>query len=92
MSDQILSKQVLVTIQENGIIRAPDGYLIARLNDDIPYSSAHLESGPYKCPFCKALWDNTDWGCHLCRCQKCGDDFTVDFEADKHGFCKECRK
>lgn len=32
----------MVTIQENGIIRAPDGYLIGRLTDEVDFESIHL--------------------------------------------------
>lgn len=40
--DIIVTKELTVTIQENGIIRAPDGYLIGRLTDEIEFDSEHL--------------------------------------------------
>lgn len=41
--DYCPQKQVLVTIQENGIIRGPSGRMLARLDPDIPYDSEHLD-------------------------------------------------
>ena len=43
MDDVIATKQLTVDIQENGIIRAPNGRLIARLVNDIEFDSEHLE-------------------------------------------------
>ena len=40
--DSIPTKKVTVTIQENGIIRGPDNYLIARLENEIDFNSPHL--------------------------------------------------
>lgn len=42
-SEYCPQKQVLVTIQENGIIRGPSGRYLARLDSDIPYHSEHLD-------------------------------------------------
>ncbi len=43
MNDAIATKELLVLIQENGIIRnAATGYLIGRLSDDIQFDSEHL--------------------------------------------------
>jgi len=36
-------KTLTVDIQENGIIRGPDGHIIARLSDDIEFDSEHVQ-------------------------------------------------
>lgn len=47
--DCIDTKQITVTVQENGIIRRPDGYLIARLEDEIKYEDL-VDEKPRPCP------------------------------------------
>ena len=42
MNDVCKTKEIMVTIQENGLIRAPDGYIVARLDDEINFDSDHL--------------------------------------------------
>ena len=44
MYNTIATKQLLVTVQENGIIRNNHGYLIGRLVKDIDYESEHLKT------------------------------------------------
>jgi hypothetical protein len=45
MSDAIETKELLVHIQANGIIRnAATGYLIGRLSDDVQFDSEHLKA------------------------------------------------
>ncbi len=42
MDDSISTKTMIVTLQENGIIRNSKGYLIGRLTNEITFNSEHI--------------------------------------------------
>ena len=44
IGDACRTKTLTVSIQENGIIRNAKGRIIARLTDDVPFDSIHLDS------------------------------------------------
>lgn len=54
--DYCAVKEVVVTVQENGIIRSPDGYIIGRLNEGIDFDSTHLRTSATTLP----LYYNTE--------------------------------
>lgn len=49
MNDCIRMKTLVVHIQENGIIRNENGYLIGRLSDDIDFYGEHIIATNLNC-------------------------------------------